>query len=1068
VQVLPAGAGTVSGVGRYEHNEQVTLVANENTGYSFTGWEDALGNPVDIAATLRFNIVSDTLFIARFTPNIYEITIAANSVNGTVSFDGITYSSSAIKLEVPYNTEIPLYSNIVTDKYKFTGWKKLGSPEVVSAKDTFFYTVTNDEYLLATFSNTAVYLSASAAPSNAGTINGNGNYEKGSWYPLTAVSSYGYHFKEWQTLDGEFISDESPLMVYASVDTSFLAVMEKDSFDVGIVSSGFGHTDGGGRYCYRDSAELFAHVSDGYHFVGWYLGDILLGTDTSIKIEVDKSYSITACFDSNVAQLTVLSTHPYNSVVSPSRETKYSRTETLYATAGEGVHFVGWKHNDDTVSSNPVEWLVTADNDTLTALFDTNIHQFTFTNVTPLKGSIELIFDEDTLHNVSEITRELYYNASVKMVATPNYGYHFTGAKDTMFFVITRDTNISVKFSENSITILSSCDPTRGYTSVAGGASHLYGSSVTAEATPYNGYRFVKWVLAWDTSSVFSTYPAVSFTAMSDTSIIAYFEKENYDLTVEVDNDVAGTVMFNGEKSVQINTVIPFDSAITVYAQPLNGYRFSHWLDGSTVVSEDTFYDAVITRQTTLTAVFEANLYEISLSVNSDICGDVAGGGMYPYGSVVNIRAFPYTDYFFNKWVSASDGEFVSFDTAYSFVITGDMAFTAVFRTDTFNIIADAASGDGIASGGGRFLLKQEVTLQAEANYGYMFLEWRNDSAVAVSTDNPYTFEAIKDISLYAVFVPQVFNVEITTNAGSGADIRGMGNYRYGDNAYLFALSDDIYTFNHWELTDSAVFTAEELLNNMLLYSVEKDLKIRAVYQTRAYNVTSSISPVASGSVFNTGVYVHGSAFTLEATPAEHYHFVHWLLDGAIVSTERSLRVDSVHSDLEFIAVFELNRYTLVLSCYPSAGGTLNGGGMYSYGDTATLSVTLNSGYTLNVWRDETFANISDALSFKYVVTKDSYITAALVKDASANEPVSGVGGVRIKVYPNPVSSGDVFNVDVLDGGGATLTLYDLTGRQVLKTNSNPISVAGVPQGIYLLRVVFSNGAVASEKLIVR
>jgi hypothetical protein len=145
-------------------------------------------------------------------------------------------------------------------------------------------------------------------------------------------------------------------------------------------------------------------------------------------------------------------------------------------------------------------------------------------------------------------------------------------------------------------------------------------------------------------------------------------------------------------------------------------------------------------------------------------------------------------------------------------------------------------------------------------------------------------------------------------------------------------------------------------------------------------------------------------------------------------------------------------------------GGTLNGGGTYPYGDTATLSVTLNPGYALNVWRDETFNAIGNTTPLKYVVTKDSYITATLTTDASSNEqPLSGV---RMKAYPNPVSSGDVLYVEGLSSGVAIL--YDFTGKAVLKTNDSPISLAGISQGIYLLRVTFANGTAAAEKIIVQ
>ncbi|MDR1974240.1 MAG: InlB B-repeat-containing protein [Bacteroidales bacterium] len=1042
---LPAGSGTISGTGRYENASQVTLVAQANTGYSFVRWEDVLGHEVGVTQTIYLSAVSDTTLVARFAPIPYKITISSNP-NGTVSFNGVDYSSSAIDSVVEYGKQLPLFASIVTGGYKFTGWTKFGTAELLSVEDTFLYTVTKEENLYANFSNTAVSISASVLPYGKGAVEGNGNYEKGSYYPITVVPSYGYVLKEWQTTDGTSIGSENPLMVYAEKDTSFVAVLEKDTFNV--VAAGA--SSGAGRYCYLDTATLVATAEAGYHLVGWYESEALFSTDTVIKIEVLSDRNFQARFDSNSLQLTILSSSPHNSVVSSSRETKFKRVETLVAVAGDGNHFVGWVHGSDTIRQDTIRWTVLSD-DTLTALFDTNRYVASVVNSDPLKGSVSIL-------NFSELTVEFYHNDTVKIISVPNYGYH-SNMLDTTCYVVKDNINVVVSFTENPVMINASCDLSRGYTSVEGGSNQLYGNSITATATSHQGYKFVKWTLA-DTSVVFSIYPVVHFTATQDTEIIAHFEREGYDVSIGVNNDFAGMITLGSETSVQINTVVLYDSVITVTATPAYGYHFLHWKQGAIVVSEDMSYQTTILDTVSIIAVFEENLYQVNVLSQSEVYGSTSGNGVYPYGYAVQIKATPNNNYFFDRWLLPG-GEFISFDSSYTFTVLRDTTIVAIFRTDTFDVSADVIGGHGSTSGQGRYMLGQEVTLTATPDYGYVFLEWQDDSAHAVNSNSTYIFTADRNVSLHAVFVPQVFNVTISTNAGSGVDVRGMGSYSYGDNAHLFAFSDSIYTFKNWELLEGdSVFVDEELLNNMLIYHVNRNISMRAVYQIKMYNVVATASPVEGGSIFGADAYGHGSNFDLEATAAEHYKFVHWVFNDSIISLDRSLHITSLKSDLEFIAVFELDRHTITLACNPSAGGVLNGGGEYNYGDTAILSITLHEGYSFNIWRDKDFNTIGDTTLLKYVVTTDNYITAVLTKGASANEDLTGAK--VISVYPNPASS--VLNVDGLEV--RKLELIDMAGKVVAGSEKSPLLLGTVPAGVYLLRIEDVHGQIAVQKVV--
>ena len=65
-------------------------------------------------------------------------------------------------------------------------------------------------------------------------------------------------------------------------------------------------------------------------------------------------------------------------------------------------------------------------------------------------------------------------------------------------------------------------------------------------------------------------------------------------------------------------------------------------------------------------------------------------------------------------------------------------------------------SGNGAASHDGEYgdtlLIGTEVTITATPDAGYVFVEWRDETGEAVSTDAEYSFEFTGDVTLTAVF----------------------------------------------------------------------------------------------------------------------------------------------------------------------------------------------------------------------------------------------------------------------------------------------------------------------------
>jgi hypothetical protein len=164
---------------------------------------------------------------------------------------------------------------------------------------------------------------------------------------------------------------------------------------------------------------------------------------------------------------------------------------------------------------------------------------------------------------------------------------------------------------------------------------------------------------------------------------------------------------------IHMGTAGPYDTVSKnttqqIWAQPFQGYRFTHWNDG------DTHNPRAIRlmSDTTFIAYFDTNrLYHVEVSSNRSYGGRVDGGGDYYEGDTAELRAVPLmANYRFVRW---NDGD--TSNPRYV-VVTQDTAFEAQF----------AREGEGIEQVEEVRLFtlspnpaRDEVTVTAEGADGY-------------------------------------------------------------------------------------------------------------------------------------------------------------------------------------------------------------------------------------------------------------------------------------------------------------------------------------------------------------
>ena len=161
------------------------------------------------------------------------------------------------------------------------------------------------------------------------------------------------------------------------------------------------------------------------------------------------------------------------------------------------------------------------------------------------------------------------------------------------------------------------------------------------------------------------------------------------------------------------------------------------------------------------------------------------------------------------------------------------------------------------------------------------------------------------------------------------------------------------------------------------------------------YNISATANPVGSGSIGGTGQYRRGAICTLTAIPNTGYSFKRWTKNGSTVSTNNPYSFQ-VNGNASYVAVFDLNSYTITASANPTAGGMVSGGGTFNYGSTCTLTAMPNTGYVFVGWT-KNGSQVSTDQTYSFTVTENASYEAVFI-----------YSGYQITVTPSPVEGGIV------------------------------------------------------------
>jgi len=197
----------------------------------------------------------------------------------------------------------------------------------------------------------------------------------------------------------------------------------------------------------------------------------------------------------------------------------------------------------------------------------------------------------------------------------------------------------------------------------------------------------------------------------------------------------------------------------------------------------------------------------------------------------------------------------------------------------------------------------------------------------------------------------------------------GAYNFNMGAEVSLSAIPLPNHSFVNW-IENGEVLSVESVIS----ITINEDRIITAMFAINQHQVVLSSVPENVGVQNGAGTYNYGQTATISTTLPQGYTFRHWKEGETIFSTSPVFQA-VITQDRQFVAHFDVNQYEITLVADPASGGTVAGGGIFSFGSEITVTAEAAEGYDFSGWR-ENGQLVSNQPSYTFTISKDRDLTA--------------------------------------------------------------------------------------------
>ena len=153
-----------------------------------------------------------------------------------------------------------------------------------------------------------------------------------------------------------------------------------------------------------------------------------------------------------------------------------------------------------------------------------------------------------------------------------------------------------------------------------------------------------------------------------------------------------------------------------------------------------------------------------------------------------------------------------------------------------------------------------------------------------------------------------------------------------------------------------------------------------------------------------------------------------------------------------YVAHFTLNSYEISVTADPTSGGTLTGGGMYTYGQSCTITATSNEHYEFINWTKNGVVVSTDERYTFTVRESQEYVAHFRYYDNVEENTAS------CQIFPNPFTSAVSITTEK---AAQSVSVYDIYGRllmrQAVSKNQFEMDMSKLSPGAYLLQIDYGD-----------
>ena len=373
--------------------------------------------------------------------------------------------------------------------------------------------------------------------------------------------------------------------------------------------------------------------------------------------------------------------------------------------------------------------------------------------------------------------------------------------------------------------------------------SYYDGEILLRTESAYTGRTF--------TASYLPDIKGYSFNGWTDSNGTAFTSKVLWDSCSLYVDKAARTYIATLDVNGGVNLPEDKQTTTVIYDQNFNfpipsheGYfTFTGWyIDDTQLTDAEGKSISVwnIANDSTITAHWEVNKYNLSLEVNDSAAGTVQGNGTYAYGSEVTITATTNDGYNFLGWYD-KDGELISTEEHYIFSMGLDTTYTAKWNYYTVTILCnDVFAGtfnqyyDQTKVSAGT-----EVTLTVKTNEGYTWLGWY-DGDTKLTTEFSYSFiMEKKNVSFEARWI--VCPVTVQSNNDSAGTVDGFPSTTVIDDIITVNAVNYLgFDFLGWYVGEDKLSGEKELSFNLTEQTITYMAKYEVSSQMEQFIFTST------------------------------------------------------------------------------------------------------------------------------------------------------------------------------------------------------------------------------------